>query len=315
MNERSTQRTPIVALVGPTGVGKTAVAVTLCERLNGEIVGADSVQVYRGFDIGSCKTSADELRGVRHHLIDVLEPPEAIDAARYALLADAAIADVAARGKLPVVVGGTGLWLRALLRGLVELPAVDGALRSRLEQEWSSLGGAALHARLRAVDPRSAAQVHPSDRLRVVRALEVHAQTGRALGELRAAHALGAPRYHAHTVALDLPLAHWRNAIASRTRGMFERGFVAEVRGLVERYGSELRALRAVGYRQVVEGLAGALPAAEIERRAVAATQTYGRRQRNWFRSDPSVSERLTPSDALELDVIERLRAHRDRRG
>jgi tRNA dimethylallyltransferase len=305
----ATQRPRIVALVGPTGVGKTAVAVTLCERLGGEIVGADSVQVYRGFDIGSGKPSADELRGVRHHLLDVLEPTEAIDAARYAQLADAAIADVAARGKLPIVVGGTGLWLRALLRGLVELPTVDAELRAQLEAEFDRDGGAALHARLRAVDPRSAAKIHPSDRLRVVRALEVHAQTGQALGELRAAHALGTPRYRAHTLALDLPLAHWRQVITTRARGMFERGFIAEVRGLVERYGSELRALRAVGYRQVAEGLAEGLADDEIERRVVAATNTYGRRQRNWFRSDPSVNERMTPSDALTPPVIERLSA------
>jgi tRNA dimethylallyltransferase len=300
--------TPIIALVGPTAVGKTAVALVLCEQLDGEIIGADSVQVYRGFDIGSCKPSAEELRGVRHHLIDVLDPPEAIDAARYAQLADAAIADVAARGKLPVVVGGTGLWLRALLRGLVELPPVDGALRAQLEHEFDSAGGAALHARLRAVDPRSAAQIHPSDRLRVVRALEVHGQTGQALGELRAAHALGEPRYRAHTIALDLPLPHWRSAVASRARAMFQRGFVAEVRGLVDRYGPELRALRAVGYRQVLEGLAQALPEPEIEQRVVAATHTYGRRQRNWFRTDPNVNERLTPAQALEPRTIERIR-------
>lgn len=307
MSGDAAQRPQILALVGATGVGKTAVAVALCEQLGGEIVGADSVQIYRGFDVGSGKPSADELRGVRHHLIDVLEPTEAIDAARYAQLADAAIADVAARGKLPVVAGGTGLWLRALLRGLVELPAVDSELRARLEREFDREGGAVLHARLRAVDPRSAAQIHPSDRLRVVRALEVHAQTGQALGELRAAHALGAPRYRAHTIALDLPLPHWRQVIATRARGMFERGFIAEVRELIERYGRELRALRAVGYRQVADGLAASLPAEEIERSVVAATHTYGRRQRNWFRSDPSVDERMTPSEALEPKLIERL--------
>jgi tRNA dimethylallyltransferase len=307
VSEDAAQRPRIVALVGPTGVGKTAVAVALCEQLDGEIVGADSVQVYRGFDIGSGKPSVNELRGVRHHLIDVLDPPETIDAARYAQLADAAIADIGTRGKLPIVVGGTGLWLRALLRGLVELPAVDAELRAQLEREFDRDGGAALHARLRAVDARSAAQIHPSDRLRVVRALEVHAQTGQALGELRAAHALGAPRYRAHTVSLDLPLAHWRQVIATRAHTMFERGFSAEVRALIDRYGTELRALRAVGYRQVAEGLAEALPAEEIERRVVAATNTYGRRQRNWFRSDPSVNERLTPSEALTPAVVARI--------
>jgi tRNA dimethylallyltransferase len=307
---RSELQTPIVALVGPTGVGKTAVAVGLCEQLGGEIIGADSVQVYRGFDIGSNKPSAEELRGVRHHLLDVLAPDEEIDAARYARLADLAIAEVSARGKLPVVVGGTGLWLRALLRGLVELPAVDAQLRAQLEREWDERGAELMHARLREVDPHSASRVHPSDRLRVVRALEVHAQTGRALGELRAAHALGAPRYPAHVIALDVPMAHWRNAIAARTRAMFERGFVAEVQGLIERHGQDARALRAVGYRQVVEGLAADQAHEEIERRVIAATHTYARRQRTWFRSDPSVSERLAPNQVLTPTLLERLRAH-----
>ena len=301
--------TPVLALVGPTGVGKTAVAVELCLQLNGEIVGADSVQVYRGFDVGSGKPSDEELRGVRHHLLDVLAPDEEIDAARYAQLADRAIADVAGRGKLPVVVGGTGLWLRALLRGLVELPPVDTELRAQLEREFDQLGPEPMHARLRAIDPRSASHVHPSDRLRVVRALEVHAQTGQPLGELRAAHALGAPRYPAHVIVLDLPLPHWRTAVATRVHCMFERGFVAEVEGLVAKHGSELRALRAVGYRQVVEGLSAATAVTEIEQHALSATHTYGRRQRTWFRTDPSVHERLTPSGALTSASVERLRA------
>jgi tRNA dimethylallyltransferase len=302
----------IVALVGPTGVGKTAVAVGLCEQLGGEIIGADSVQVYRGFDIGSNKPNAEELRGVPHHLIDVLEPDEEIDAARFARLADAAIAEVTARGKLAIVVGGTGLWLRALLRGLVELPAVDAALRARLEREWDERGAEPMHARLREVDPRSASRVHPSDRLRVVRALEVHAQTGHALGELRAAHALGAPRYPARVIALDLPVSHWRNAVAARTRAMFARGFVAEVQGLLARYGPHTRALRAVGYRQVAEGLAaGAAPDA-IEAHVLAATHTYARRQRTWFRSDPSVDERMAPNEVLTASTLHRLRLFRE---
>jgi len=300
----------IVALVGPTGVGKTAVAVELCEQLNGEIVGADSIQIYRGFDVGSGKPSAEELHGIAHHLLGTLEPTEPIDAARFAALADAAIESVRARGKLPVVVGGTGLWLRALLRGLVALPAVDPSRRASLEREFEHAGGAAMHARLRAVDPISAARVHPSDRLRIVRALEVHAQTGVALGELRAQHALGAPRYHALTLALDLPLAHWRTGIAARAARMFEAGLIDEVRGLLARYGADLRAFRSVGYRQVVDGLARGQQRAELEPAVIAATQLYGRRQRTWFRSDPSVDGRLAPSEALRPATLQRIAAH-----
>ena len=305
----------IIALLGPTGVGKTAAAVALCQQLNGEIVGADSVQVYRGFDLGSNKPTPAELRGVAHHLIDVLEPTEHIDAASFAVRADAAIAELSARGKVPVVVGGTGLWLRALLRGLVQLPAVDAELRRGLEQDFQTLGADVLHARLRELDPLTAARVHQSDMVRVVRALEVHAQTGHPLGELRAAHALGAPRYRAHTVVLDLPLPEWRELLAARTARMLAAGFVEEVRGLVARHGPALRALRAVGYRQVAEGLAAGHDEVEMARRVLSATAIYGRRQRNWFRTEPGITARLSPSALLYPDSVADLQRHLQRDG
>ena len=303
-------RPSIVVLVGPTAVGKTAAAVALCEALGGEIVGADSVQVYRGLDIGSNKPSEAELRGVPHHLIDVLAPTEALDAARYAELADAAIAEVHARGRVPVVVGGTGLWLRALLRGLVALPKVDPVLRARLEQAFAEQGGERLHAQLSELDPLTAARVHPSDMVRVVRALEVHAQTGRALGELRREHALGAPRYAAHTLLLELPLLEWRTLVAARTERMFQAGFIAEVAGLLAQYGPGLRALRAVGYRQVAEGLAAGQGEAELSQRVLSATLVYGRRQRNWFRSDPSITSRVSAREVTQASVLDRMREH-----
>ena len=303
-------RPSIVVLVGPTAVGKTAAAVALCEALGGEIVGADSVQVYRGLDIGSNKPSEAELRGVPHHLIDVLAPTEALDAARYAELADAAIAEVHARGRVPVVVGGTGLWLRALLRGLVALPKVDPVLRARLEQAFAEQGGERLHAQLSELDPLTAARVHPSDMVRVVRALEVHAQTGRALGELRREHALGAPRYAAHTLLLELPLLEWRTLVAARTERMFQAGFLAEVAGLLAQYGPGLRALRAVGYRQVAEGLAAGQGEAELSQRVLSATLVYGRRQRNWFRSDPSITSRVSAREVTQASVLDGVREH-----
>jgi tRNA dimethylallyltransferase len=301
---------PIVVIAGPTGTGKTRVAVELCRMFGGEIVGADSVQVYRGFDVGSNKPSAGELRGVRHHLLDVVEPTDAIDAARYAALADAAIADVAARGMVPFVVGGTGLWLRALLRGLVSVPEVDHELRAALERAWFERGAEALHAELSAVDPRTAARVHPSDRVRVVRALEVYAQTGSALGELRAAHASGAPRYRSLMFAIDVAQAPWREAIAARAHAMFARGFVDEVRGLLARFGPGLNALRAVGYRQVAAGLASGAAAAEIEAQVVRATRLYGKQQRNWFRTEPSVDARIDAGTMLDAPAVERIRGH-----
>jgi tRNA dimethylallyltransferase len=302
--------TPLIVIAGATGIGKTRLAVELCKRLNGEIVGADSMQVYRGFDIGSAKPSGEELAGVRHHMLDVLEPDEPIDAARYAQLADQAIEGVVARGAVPFVVGGTGLWLRALLRGLLELPPVDPVLRAQLEREWRELGSAFLHARLAEVDQSLALTLHPSDMVRVVRALEVHAQTGRALSELRAAHALGSARYRALTLVLDIPAARWRAGLVERIRQMLERGWIDEVRALVQRYGPNIKPLRSVGYRQILEGLEQGAGQADIEQRVLKATRLYGKRQRNWFRTDPSVDRRLNVDEVMGADVITTLRRH-----
>lgn len=298
--------TKIVVIGGVTASGKTAAALELARRLGGELVGADSVQVYRGLDIGSAKPTADELDGVRHHLIDVLDPDEDVDAARYARMADAVIADVAGRGRVPIVVGGTGLWIRALLRGLVEVPEVDAAVRAALEEEADRLGAPALHARLREIDPAAAARIHPNDRLRIVRALEVFQQTGRPLGELWAEHALGAPRYDAWSVALDRPRPELYEVIRARTRAMIDAGLVEEVRGLIERWGPDVRPLDSVGYRQIKEHLLEGVPLDEAERRIYKATRIYTRRQRTWFRAE---GMRWTTAEALggEIDAIERV--------
>jgi tRNA dimethylallyltransferase len=298
-----------LALYGPTGVGKTRVAVELCRRLGGEIIGADSVQVYRGFDIGSGKPTAAELGEVPHHLIDVLDAGEAIDAARYAALADAAIASVQARGHVPVIVGGTGLWLRALLRGLVLVPPKDAALRTQLEAAFDADPGAS-YAQLRTVDPISAARIHRNDKLRVVRALEVHAQTGEALGALRREHAHGAPRHRALLIALDLEDPHYGEAIEARTRGMFERGLLAEVEQLVARHGKSARPLQSVGYRQVLEHLEHGVALDETQRRVVQATRLYARKQRNWARTEPDVALRVRPAALLEAAAFSSLEAH-----
>jgi tRNA dimethylallyltransferase len=308
MTQRQQQST-IIVLAGATAVGKTRAAIALCKRLGGEIIGADSVQVYRGFDIGSGKPTAGELEGIRHHLIDIMEPTEAIDAARFARLADEAIAACADRGAVPIVVGGTGLWLRALLRGLVVLPKADPALRASLEAQFK-LEGAGLHARLAAVDPATAARVHPRDMIRVVRALEVHAQTGQTMSQWQRAHALGQPRYRALTLLLEMPQAAWRTEIAARARAMFAAGFVDEVRRLVCEYGPDIKPLRSVGYRQIAEGLALGLRRDQLETAVVRATRLYGKRQRTWFRTDPSVDRRLDADGVLDAELLACIEAH-----
>lgn len=317
----SEARPRVLVVAGTTASGKTACGVELAHRLSshgtagGELIGADSVQVYRGFDVGSAKPTAAELRGVPHHLIDVVDPDEAIDAARFAELADRAIAEVAGRDRVPIVVGGTGLWLRALLRGLVDLPPPDPAIRARLEAEARRTGAAPLHARLASIDPRGAAAIHANDELRIVRALEVFEQTGRPLGELRAEHALGAPRYPFFFVALDRPRAELYERIDARIDAMLAAGWLEETRALLARWGPGVRPLGAVGYRELAAHLAdpGAHPWDETVRRIRKATRVYARRQRTWLASDPSVSWRTTPAALLGPEGEARIAAFLER--
>jgi tRNA dimethylallyltransferase len=195
-------------------------------------------------------------------------------------------------------VGGTGLWTRALLRGLVELPAPDPAIRSALEAEADTRGAPALHARLAAIDPKAAAAIHPNDRLRIVRALEVHQQTGTPIGELRAEHALGAPRYEAFVIFLDRPREELYARIRARTDAMLARGLVEETRALLARWGPGVRAMGAVGYHEVRQHLEGTIAEADLPRAITKATQIYTRRQRTWWGKD-EVGHRGAPDDAL----------------
>jgi len=281
---------PLLIIAGPTGTGKTAAAIEVATRLNAELVGADSVQVYRGFDIGSAKPRPAELGPVAHHLLDVFDPDEVVDAAVYARLADAAIRSIIGRGTLPVVVGGTGLWIRALLRGLVEVPRVDEEIRRHLEAAAQEEGAPALHARLTEVDPLSAAVIHPNDALRIVRALEVFEQTGIPLGNLRAEHALGQPRYRAVFVVLDMEREQHAALIHRRAEAMLDAGWVDEVRALRARWGDEVRPFGSVGYREVLAHVRDAVPLEQTLRQIRKSTRIYARRQRTWFRGEPGVS-------------------------
>jgi tRNA dimethylallyltransferase len=299
----------LLVVTGPTASGKTALAVRLAELFHAELVGADSVQVYRGFDIGSSKPTPAELRAVPHHLIDVRDPSEPLDAAEFAALADAAIAEIWRRGKRAIVVGGSGLWLRALLRGLVEAPDVDPALRARLEDEARAEGSMRLHARLAQVDPDAAAQIHPNDRVRIVRALEVYEQTGQALGQLRRTHALGAPRYRALRLVLTLSPDELTTRIRARCNEMLERGFADEVRGLIARHGRELRALGAVGYRELVAHVCDGTSIEECARAIERSTRIYARRQRTWLKNEPGERWLTRAEEVLSEAGLARLRA------
>lgn len=294
-------RPQILVVGGVTAAGKTAAALALARRFGGELVGADSVQIHTELDVGSAKPTAEELGGVRHHLIDRLPPTETIDAARYAALADAAIDDVASRGALPIVVGGTGLWLRALTRGLAPLPTPDPAVRAALEAE-AAIDLPGLHARLAEVDPDAASRIHPNDALRIVRALEVFTQTGEPLSAHHARHAQGGPRYPMRFYVLDLPREALYPKLKARIRAMLEAGWVDEVRGVLARHG-HVPPLESVGYAQIVDHLEEAVPLEETERLAYKATRVYTRRQRTWFRGEGRLGDEgaltWTNADAL----------------
>jgi tRNA dimethylallyltransferase len=280
---------PLLALVGPTASGKTALGIALARALGGEIVSADSQQVYRLLEIGTAKPTAEERAAVPHHLLDVADPAERLSAGEFARLADQAIEGIRARGLLPIVVGGTGLWLRALLLGIVETPPADPQLRARLEREAESLGRPAMHARLAQLDPETAVQIPPQNLVRVVRALEIHALTGQRPSELRASHGFGQLRYRARVLGISPPREELYRRIDRRARAMFEAGLADEVRGLVERGLRDAPALRALGYPQALDLLEGRATREGAIAATAQASRHYAKRQLTWFRADPLV--------------------------
>lgn len=289
----------LLVIAGPTASGKTALAVELARRLGGEIVGADSQQLYRGLDVGTAKPAGAERSAVPHHLLDVAEPGEGMDAARFVALADAAIAGIAGRGARPLVVGGTGLYLRALLHGVVDAPGRDPALRARLEAEAAALGRPALHARLAALDPAAAARIRPNDLVRVVRALEI-AAGGRLPSELHAAHAFRTERYRALFLALDPPRELLRARIDARVAAMFRGGLLDETRALLARLPA-LPPRLPIGYAEAAAVLDGSLPLEEAIRRVQVAHRQYARRQVSWLRREPGVEWIAPPHDVEAL--------------
>jgi tRNA dimethylallyltransferase len=273
----------LLAIVGPTATGKTALATALAERIGGEVVSADSVQIYRAFDIGSGKPTAEELARAPHHLVSVLDPLEPIDAARWAERATRAIAGVRARGRVPIVCGGTFLWVKALLFGLAEAPAANAEVRERHRAVAERQGRASLHDRLRAVDSETAARLHPNDLVRVSRALEVFELSGRPMSEWQREHAFARPRHRARLLAIACDAAALTARIRARVRGWLEQGWVDEVKDLSSRGFGEARAMGSVGYAQVRAMLAGELATDDLEPAIVRATRVFARRQRTWL--------------------------------
>ncbi len=278
----------LLVIAGPTASGKTAAAVDLAHHVRAELVGADSMQVYRGMDIGTATPTPFELQGIVHHLINMVNPDETYDAARFCADADAAIADIHRRGLRVVVVGGTGMYLRMLLRGMQGAPPPDPDIRAELERRARQEGWPALHGELAAVDAPTARRLHPNDGVRIVRALEVWRQTGRPISSWQAAHGFATPRYEFRMVGLAVDKDELARRIERRVAQMMADGFVDEVEGLLAAgYAGNLRPLQGLGYRRIVAFLEGRCTKEEAVQQIVADTRRFARRQRNWFRSEP----------------------------
>jgi tRNA dimethylallyltransferase len=280
----------LVAVVGPTATGKSALGIELARRFGGEIVACDSTAVYRGFDIGTDKVPAGAQQGIPHHMVDVADPLEEYSAARYAREAAAVIRDVSARGRLPVLVGGTGLYYRALVRGFFPGPGRDAALRARLERVADRRGVERLHAMLARVDPPSAVRIQPRDRTRLIRALEVYRLTGRPLTEHFAETRSPLPEYQVITFALQIPAELTAARVAARVDAQFEQGIVDEVRRLLASgLPSSAHPFSGLVYRQVLEYLRGERDEAATRELIVRENRRYSRRQLIWFRKEPNL--------------------------
>ncbi len=284
------KRPKLVVITGPTASGKSSLAVDLALKFRGEIVNADSMQVYRGMDVGTAKPPMEERKGIPHHMIDVVNPDEDFNASRYSILAKSVIEGIIQRGNACFVVGGTGLYIKTLLGGLLECPPVDFELREDLNREWDEQGPAFLHKRLVEMDPESGEKIHPNDRTRVIRALEIMGLTKRPLSSLVNDHGFRDRSYLSLKICLSQERDLLYERINRRSVSMIESGLLEETRALLKRgYSRELKAMKSLGYRHVIEFFEGAHSLEETIRRIQRDTRRYSKRQRTWFRADPEM--------------------------
>lgn len=300
-----------ILLMGPTASGKSDLALRLCESLDAEIISVDSAQVYRGMDIGTAKPDAATLARVPHHLVDILDPAEIYSAARFAEDALRLIGEIRARGRVPLLVGGTMLYFRALTQGFNALPSADAALRARLEAEAEALGWPAMHARLATQDPQTAARLHPNDQQRVQRALEIIALSGSTPSEFQAQARTPVLAGSVLKLALNPPhRAELHERIARRFELMMRQGFLDEVRALHARgdLHADLPSVRSVGYRQLWQHLDGDYGLDEAVARGIAATRQFAKRQLTWLRSEDALHWFNPAQPDVLQQVLEQLR-------
>ena len=298
-------RPRVIALLGPTASGKSALAAELANRIPLEIVSVDSAQVYRGMDIGTAKPDADERAAIPHHLLDLLDPDESYSAARFCRDAGTAVADILERGKTPLLVGGTMLYFKALRDGLSDLPPADASIRAEIEARAAVEGWPALHRELAAIDPETAMRLPPNDSQRIGRALEIFRQTGVPMSNQLGRRQEPLPWELLQIALLPADRSRLHEAIARRFDAMLAAGFVEEVAGLRNRFklAGTMPSMRCVGYRQIWDMLEGSLPASELRDRGIFATRQLAKRQLTWLRSWPDVH----PVDSLAGDALDRV--------
>ncbi len=297
---------PAIFLMGPTASGKTALSVELAKRFNAEIISVDSALVFKGMDIGTAKPTEAERAGIPHHLIDILDPAESYSTGGFRKQALALMADITARGKIPLLAGGTMLYFNALYHGLAELPSADEALRKELDMEAQLIGKQAMHDQLKQVDPTAAARIHPNDPQRVQRALEVYRLTGKSMTALHAeANAKPIPYRQIKLVIAPQSRAILHEKIALRFQQMLDNGLIEEVRTLYQRgdLNTNMPAIRAVGYRQVWNYLDGNINLDELREQGIAATRQLAKRQFTWLRRETEAQWFYTE----EIDVCEQV--------
>jgi tRNA dimethylallyltransferase len=283
-------RVALPVICGPTAVGKTALAIKLAEEFNGEIISADSRQVYRLMDIGTAKPTMEEQQQAKHHLIDVAWPDEEFHAAHFLTHAETVLNDILQRNKRPFLVGGTGLYIKALTEGLLEAPSADQEFRDQLHARAEEEGRAALHAELSKVDPDSAARLHPNDLVRIVRALEVYEQSGSPLSVLQDKHGFKGQPYRTIKICLNMDRDILYQRINRRAEIMFEQGLLEEAESLLSAgYDPGLKTLRTIGYRQAFAMLRGDMSQDEALDNLKQSTRRYAKQQLTWFRKDKSM--------------------------
>ncbi|MBI5238682.1 MAG: tRNA (adenosine(37)-N6)-dimethylallyltransferase MiaA [Deltaproteobacteria bacterium] len=293
-----------VVIAGPTASGKTALAIELARIFDGEIISADSMQVYKRMNIGAGKPSKEQRDAVAHHLIDIAEPAEDYTAADFMRDADRTIKDIHNRGKKVFVAGGTGLYIRALLHGIIDSPAGDSALREALSAEAAERGAGWVHERLKSLDPEAAASIHPNNLRRVLRALEVTLLLKRPSSKLKKEHAFLENRYDALLIGLEMGRQALYAAIDERVDGMLAKGLVDETRGLIDAgYSTNLKPMNGLGYKEAAGFLRGEYSLAEAARLIKRNTRRYAKRQRTWFKKEPGIIW-LSPTDRETIQAL-----------